>query len=241
MNTRPPADLAAGALPVVLPAFAAAGIGLSMSVRSGPKAMTTRVMKRPPPCDGFLLYPLSYGSRMENPAGFEPATWRVIACSSIGIRHGPRAAFPLFPVNRRPIWTSIEFGRTHWSHEHIRSEGGALIGHRSSLPKSSNVLVGSITKPRDMVGLKLDAVSHAWLSSQPLQPGAYPHQSTEFQGSPCRRSCRVATALRCQISAGEGAFRDYYGFSDCTLRRPRRALMRNAASSSMAINSSRRG
>jgi len=23
-----------------------------------------------------------------DPAGFEPATWRVIACSSIGIRHG---------------------------------------------------------------------------------------------------------------------------------------------------------
>lgn len=121
LNTRPPTALAAGALPVVPSAFAAADSHLPfISVRSGPQAMTTRVMKRRPPCGRHLLYPLSYGSRMENPAGFEPATWRVIACSSIGIRHGPRAAFPLFrpggcPPGRRCHSSTASMARTHWS------------------------------------------------------------------------------------------------------------------------------
>lgn len=60
--------------------------------------MTTRVMKRRPPCGEHLLYPLSYGPIVVDPAGFEPATWRVTACSSIGIRH----AFCVIPAALPP-------------------------------------------------------------------------------------------------------------------------------------------
>jgi hypothetical protein len=42
------------------------------------------------------------------------------------------------------------------------------------------------------------------LDPQPLQPGTHPHQSTDFQGSPRRRSQGMASALRGLIHAGVG-------------------------------------
>lgn len=82
--------------------------------------MTTRVMKRRPSCDGHLLYPLSYGFEVENPAGFEPATWRGTACSSIGIRHGPGGRFSSDASRQSPAGTLVHksmasMAFTHWS------------------------------------------------------------------------------------------------------------------------------